>query len=145
MSQAYLMVGIKLTEVLKKVTEKKPVTKYNEDTGQPYEKEVEETYWTLFGKSINTLEDPEDYPNECGIEKLGFVVHYPYGFRNNLNDAYFGLDVVELDKDGEQVKVFTHDDTQEAFDKLHALLIKHGYRQGNGNACMALIMILRDY
>lgn len=60
MSQAYLVVGVPMGDIIKKEKKSETVTRYHEETGKPYEKEVSETFYTLCGKRIEE-DDDEDF------------------------------------------------------------------------------------
>jgi len=49
---AMLFAGIRAVEAVERITQSKPVTKYNEDTGEPYQKSISKLIVNLFGKPV---------------------------------------------------------------------------------------------
>lgn len=70
MSQAYLVIGVPLSDVYKQETTKKSVTRYNERTGDPYQTEEEEVAYTFCGKEVDPDEDADSLCQRHGLQSF---------------------------------------------------------------------------
>lgn len=66
-----LVVAVELNNLLKFTEEIHSVTKYNEDTGEPYTKEIEFTTCKLGNVTLNSCFDFEDFIYNWENEKFG--------------------------------------------------------------------------
>lgn len=60
MSQAYLVMGVPMNDLLKQEKKVETVTRYHEETGKPYDKEVSETFYTLCGQRLEDGDEDHD-------------------------------------------------------------------------------------
>jgi len=71
---AVLFVGIRAEDAIKRETITDEVTKYNEDTGEPYQQKKSRTKMTLFGREVT---DPQDLYVEEAWFALGLDNEVP--------------------------------------------------------------------
>jgi len=64
-------------------------TKYNEDTGKPYEIEEEEKYWVIEGTDIK-IDRKNDEDLEWNVDGKPMIVYCDY---NNENSYFLGISV----------------------------------------------------
>lgn len=88
---AVLVVGVRYDEVVTTRTDTKEVTKYNPDTGAPYQHTISEEIGLVCGVP---QDDPDDYLERT--LKLEVVVP---GYDGEREDAVVGVTVVEVDQE----------------------------------------------
>lgn len=69
-----LLVGVDYSDVVDEKTTVEVTTKYNEDTGKPYEKKKYKTVWTIADEEF-----PEEWMAYKKIEECGLVVYEEQG------------------------------------------------------------------
>lgn len=123
---AYLVAGVRLSDLVQKVRESSSVTKYDPDTGKPYEKAVEVKKVKI---GDTTHEQLDEYPE--GLIKwpkgLEFLDSGDIGGRNNWDNTIVGVKVAEADE-RDPVKPVDKVVTRDAASKARMLLAKVGFK-----------------
>lgn len=97
MAFAFVVYGVRFNDAIKFVKETKIVTKYDEDTGKPYEKSIVSNNLIIF----DNIKIPYNYDeikfrtlNDC-INHLntGLGVYYSNGYTFNASNVIFGFSI----------------------------------------------------
>jgi hypothetical protein len=101
---ATLVAGVRLSDLVSKVTETTTVTKYDQDTGKPYDKEIQVTKIKIGDRTFDQeAEYPEDLiklPKGLDFETTGDI-----GGRGDWDNVVVGAKVAEADDDDPVVEV----------------------------------------
>lgn len=122
---AHLVVGVRLSDLVQMVREESVVTKFDQDTGKPYDRTVEIKKVKIGSTIHEQLADyPEDlikWPKGLALVKTGDI-----GRRNNFDNVVVGVEVVEAD-DEDPVQHVDEEDLRQAREKAKKFLKKVGW------------------
>lgn len=115
---ASLMIGVALDDLYTVKKEKSQVTKYNQDTGKPYQQDVftERYFWC--GKEVEEIDDPYAF-----VEKLGLDITSSGGYSDNkyiVGKCLASADPGEIDE-------VTLSEFQQEFQEVKKKLQEQGY------------------
>jgi hypothetical protein len=122
---AYLVAGVRLSDLARKVTETSTVTKYNQDTGKPYDTEIVVTKIKIGNK---TFDQEAGYPEDLikWPKGLSFVTTGDIG-EGDWDSVVVGVKVAEADDYEWPAVVVTDEKIDEAKEKAKNLLEKVGW------------------
>jgi hypothetical protein len=91
----YLMWGLPIKEAIEVKVITESVTKYDPDTGEPYEKKITSSKYYLFGRELGS--DFEKYPTCYFEEDLGLCVSRTEynGLANLIKSEFLGVELLD--------------------------------------------------
>lgn len=131
--KAIVVLGVQLKDLVKTLPRGRVITKYNPDTGEPYETKSNQTFYRMNGREYTQKELREAFDeiqSEVYQHRYYEAELFPHqhGDQWNIDDMVFGFKMAEASEERQQIDIFdlSHIDKQQ-IDRLKSYLAKVGY------------------